>query len=77
MYIVTKAFVDLEDREHLYEPGQEYPRPGLKPTKKRIEALLTDKNKAGEPLIRRADGVEPPEGAGAPPESDPDATDAD
>ena len=78
MYIVIKAFVDLEDRKRPYEPGEIYPRPGGNPTKARIEALLTNRNKAGEPLIReKMDDVESVIEFVKPPESDPDATDAD
>ncbi len=49
-YIVIKAFRDLQDNMHLYREGDKYPRRG-RAKKERIEELLTDKNRAGVPLI--------------------------
>lgn len=49
--VVYKAFKDFEDNEHLYKKGDTYPREGLKPTKKRIKELSSDKNKIGKILI--------------------------
>jgi hypothetical protein len=50
-YVVIKSFKDLQDGQHIYRAGDEYPRKGYKPTKKRIEELSTSKNLRGEPLI--------------------------
>lgn len=52
-YVVIEAFIDLEDESHLYRAGNEYPRPGVKPSKKRLEALTTRNNNVGRPLIRK------------------------
>ena len=56
-YKVIESFRDLKDKEHIYLKDVEgkniYPREGLKPSKKRIEELLSDKNKIGKPLIRK------------------------
>lgn len=49
--VVYKAFKDLEDNNYLYKKGDIYPREGLKPTKKRITELSSNKNKIGEILI--------------------------
>ncbi len=58
-YEVIHSFKDLKDNEHIYHKDIDfYPREGLKPTKKRIEALETDKNKIGVPLIRKIDTEE-------------------
>lgn len=51
MYKVIKLFHDLQDKNHLYKVGDEYPRAGLKPSKKRIEELAGKDNKQGQPLI--------------------------
>lgn len=66
-YIVIEAFVDLEDENHLYRAGDEYPRPGVKPSRKRVDSLATRNNNVGRPMIRKAREAakEPPEaGAG-------------
>lgn len=56
-YEVIHNFKDLEDNNHLYLKGVEgkniYPREGLKPTKKRITELSSNKNKIGKPLIKK------------------------
>lgn len=53
-YEVIHSFKDLKDNEYIYHKDKDiYPREGLKPTKKRIEALETDKNEIGKPLIRK------------------------
>lgn len=51
MYKVVTKFIDLEDNSHLYNVGDEYPRVGLKPTKKRIKELSSVKNKRNTILI--------------------------
>lgn len=50
-YVVIKKFRDLQDNDHIYEVGKKYPRKG-KLNKERVEELLSDKNKIGEPLIK-------------------------
>lgn len=53
-YKVIHSFKDLKDNEHVYKEDKDlYPREGLKPTKKRIEELESDKNKIGKPLIKK------------------------
>lgn len=52
MYLVTQNFVDLADKCHRYEAGDEYPRKGYEPTEDRIKALLEGNNKAGVKLIK-------------------------
>lgn len=53
MYKVLVYFVDMQDNNHPYHPGDVYPRDGLKPSKKRIAELAGDKNKLGVPLIKK------------------------
>ncbi len=53
-YEVIHSFKDLKDNKHIYNEGKDfYPREGLKPTKKRITELESDKNKIGKPLIKK------------------------
>ena len=53
-YEVIHSFMDLKDNKHIYNESKDfYPREGLKPTKKRIAELESDKNKIGKPLIRK------------------------
>lgn len=58
MYKVIKKFTDLQDDSYAYNVGNEYPRDGLKPTKKRIAELSGSKNKQGTPLIEEIEGDE-------------------
>lgn len=57
-YVVIKDFKDLQDRQHIYRVGDTYPRKGYKPSKKRIEELLGNENRIGEPLIAEVDEEE-------------------
>lgn len=54
MYKVIKYFTDLQDDNHPYNVGDDYPREGLKVTKERIEELSSDRNKRKKPLIEIA-----------------------
>ena len=60
-YVVLKSFLDRED-DHLYKVGEEYPRKGYKPTKKRIAELASDKNAIGIPLIEQVKKQQKQEG---------------
>lgn len=54
MYKVLVAFRDLEDpSQHIYQPGDTFPRDGVKPTKGRIMDLASNKNKLKQPLIEK------------------------
>lgn len=52
MYIVLKNFTDLEDNNHKYTMGEEYPRKGYEPTEERVKALTSGNNKAGIKLLK-------------------------
>lgn len=52
-YRVLKYFTDLQDNRHAYHVGETFPRVGLEVSPERIEALSTDKNKRGIPLIEK------------------------
>lgn len=58
MYKVIKLFTDLQDSDHLYEVGDEYPRLGLNPGLARIEELKGPNNKQGVPLIEEVPDLE-------------------
>ena len=51
MYKVLVAFTDLQDNDHKYLPGNEYPRKGLNPSPERIRELATKENRRGIQLI--------------------------
>lgn len=50
-YRVIVRFKDLKDGNRLYEVGAEYPRPGVKVSKERLNELATDLNRRKIPLI--------------------------
>jgi hypothetical protein len=56
-YVVIKDFKDLQDDNHIYRVGDKYPRKG-RPKKERIEELLGNENRIGEPLIAEVDEEE-------------------
>lgn len=51
MYKVIKKFADLEDRNHIYNIGDVYPREGAEPSDERIEFLASSQNKLKTPVI--------------------------
>ena len=51
-YKVIHAFADLKDRNHKYETGDQFPRPGFKVSEERLAELMSNKNKIGVPLIK-------------------------
>lgn len=51
IYRVIKTFTDMQDGNHRYSVGDIFPRTGLSVTKKRLDELLTDKNRRGMPMI--------------------------
>lgn len=52
MYKVLRRFEDLQDNRYLYQPGDQFPRAGLKVSKDRLEELCTSKNRRRVPLIK-------------------------
>lgn len=53
MYKVISYFTDLQDSNHPYKVGDEFPRLGLKVSKDRLKELSSNKNKRGKPLIEK------------------------
>lgn len=51
MYRARIRFADLQDGNHIYEAGEQYPRPGLDVTNERIAELAGKSNAMGYPLI--------------------------
>lgn len=55
-YRVIHQFADLQDNNHIYNPGDKFPRASKKRVSNaRLEELSTDKNKIGVPLIEKED----------------------
>lgn len=50
-YKVIESFPDAQDKCHIYNVGDAYPRDGLKPAKGRIAELLGSGNARNRPLI--------------------------
>lgn len=59
MYKVINLFADLQDKNHVYNPGDVFPRAGLEVTEARLNELSGSNNKQGKPLIERV-GEETP-----------------
>lgn len=57
-YRVIRDFLDLEDQNHRYTVGDEYPRSGLAPTKERIVFLLSFQNLLHAPVIEEIPGFD-------------------
>lgn len=51
MWLVVKLFTDLQDKDHLYNEGDPFPREGLEVSEERIKELSSSNNLQGEPLI--------------------------
>jgi hypothetical protein len=83
MYRVIKFFRDLQDNNHAYHVGDEFPHDGMEVSDYRLLELSTEANRRHEPLIEwvenRAEVAqieEPVEGFMNPPEEaeEPEAT---
>jgi hypothetical protein len=48
---VTRFFTDMQDDNHPYNIGDEYPRKGVKVLASRYKELASSKNRQGVPLI--------------------------
>lgn len=55
MYRVLTDFSDLQDNEHVYRAGDEFPRSDFSVTEKRIKELMSFSNKRNRPLIELVD----------------------
>jgi hypothetical protein len=51
MYKVIKFFTDLQDNNHPYQIGDEFPRKGMTVLATRFKELASSENRQGEPLI--------------------------
>lgn len=58
MYKVVKLFTDLQDNNHKYQVGDEYPRLGLKPSLARIRELSSIENRQKTVLIKEVNEFE-------------------
>ena len=55
MYKVIYKFADLQDKNHVYEVGDVFPREGKEVTDERIAELASVNNKIGKTLIKASD----------------------
>lgn len=51
MYKVIHYFTDLQDNNHPYNVGDNFPRKGMEVTQERLAELAGKDNKQGKPLI--------------------------
>lgn len=58
MYKVIKYFTDLQDNNHAYNVGDEFPHKGMEVSEKRLLELSTDANRRRVPLIEKVEIVE-------------------
>lgn len=58
MYKVVKFFTDLQDNNHPYEVGDEYPRNGATVLPSRLKELASEDNRQGQPLIEEIPEIE-------------------
>lgn len=54
-YVCVKSFSDLQDHDHIYRPGDEYPRAGVDVSIDRLTSLSSTSNKTGQPVIEFID----------------------
>lgn len=52
-YKALVRFTDLQDDNFKYEPGDMFPRQGLKVSAERLKELSTKANKRGIPVIKK------------------------
>lgn len=51
MYQVLEMFADLQDHNHIYQPGDSFPREGLSVSPERLAELAGKENKRKRPVI--------------------------
>lgn len=55
MYKVIKTFADLQDKNHVYNVGETFPRSGVEVTAERLAELAGSNNLQGVPLIEKVE----------------------
>ena len=58
MYRVVKFFRDLQDNNHAYHVGEQFPHDGMEVSNDRLAELSTEANRRHEPLIEWVEVVE-------------------
>ncbi len=51
-YTVIESFADLQDNNHVYHPGDKFPRDGMEVTAARLSELSGTGNRVGKQLIK-------------------------
>lgn len=59
MYKTVIEFADLQDHEHIYRVGDEFPRRGFSVSKERIHELATSANRRNVALIEEVPDEQP------------------
>ena len=59
MYKAVVYFTDLQDDRYAYNPGDVFPREGLKVSGERLAELSSNNNKRGYPVIELAKEAKP------------------
>lgn len=54
-YVCVKSFSDLQDHDHIYRPGDVFPRAGVDVSIDRLTSLSSASNKTGQPVIEFID----------------------
>lgn len=55
-YRVIEKFTDLKDDNHVYNPGDAFPREGAEVSDARLAELSSESNRRGIPLIEKVAG---------------------
>lgn len=58
MWFAIRLFTDLQDKDHLYNEGDPFPREGLEVSEERIKELASSNNLQGRPLIENKEMAE-------------------
>jgi hypothetical protein len=61
MYKTVIEFADLQDHEHIYRVGDEFPRRGFSVSKERIHELASSANRRNVALIEEVPDEQPEE----------------
>lgn len=60
MFKATRAFLDSQDNNRLYNVGDTFPADGVKVSKDRIKSLLDGSNKRGNVYLEEVEESTPP-----------------
>lgn len=61
MFKVTRAFLDSQDNNRLYDVGDAFPADGVKVSKARVKSLLDGSNKNGKVYLEEVEDESTPD----------------